>query len=169
MRHYYSCISDMLIFLPDHQNRSEDSSERRLDTAVPTPTDNRTKEQQKKTSRGDKENSQSILQLQPLPSEAGEETHTRPVDISEEHQHYQANMQIKTSRHVIGDHAKRLSFTKLSTALIKAPNFLVCTKCDPIFKGWIGPRQAERRRLRRAETHGGCFRLLLLSERADGR
>lgn len=54
-----------------------------------------------------------------------------------------------------------------SAALIKAANFLLCTKCDPIFKGWICTRQAERRQRQRAKTHSGCFRLLL-SERADG-
>lgn len=87
MRHDYACISDIVIFLLDHQNCSKDSSEHRLDTAVLTPTNNRTKEQKKKTSRGDKENNPSFLHLQQLSSKVGEETYTRPADIYEECQY----------------------------------------------------------------------------------
>lgn len=77
MRHDYVCMSGIIINVPDHQNRSNVSSESRLATAVLTPTNNRTKEQKKKVSGGDKKKNRPTVHQQKCSSKVGEETHTQ--------------------------------------------------------------------------------------------
>lgn len=75
MPHHYIHVPDFAIYLQDHQNCSNVSREHRLDTTVLTPTNNRTKEQKKKMSRGDRKITSAFFHLQQLSSKVGEDTH----------------------------------------------------------------------------------------------